>query len=83
MTVTSARTCASCTVPVSASTPLGRSTATNGTPAPASAATVAAAGSRSGPDPASPTTPSITTSGVDETVPVPAAATRPPAPRRA
>src|SRR5699024_7067854 len=39
VTVTSARTCSRCAVPVSASTPLGRSTATHGTPAPVRAAT--------------------------------------------
>ena len=58
VTVAAASTAGPATVPVSGSTPLGRSTARTGTPAPSAASTSAAAAGRSGPRPEMPTIPS-------------------------
>ena len=61
-TVTSARTASPATLPVSESTPLGTSTATTGIPAPSTARTALAAGSRRAPTPPIPRIPSRTRS---------------------
>ena len=62
VTVAAAVTAAPSTAPVSVSTPLGRSTASIGTPARSTAATSAAAGARSPPCPEIPMMPSSTRS---------------------